>query len=72
MEHSERTSVSEPTPGGPASASTAPELRPPGGGALLALSLVSGLFTHGYNLFQYPLFLTDEGIYVEQAWSLAN
>ncbi len=72
MEHSERTSVSEPTPGGPASASTAPEPRPPGGGALLALSLVSGLFTHGYNLFQYPLFLTDEGIYVEQAWSLAN
>ena len=39
---------------------------------MLALSLVSGLFTHGYNLFQYPLFLTDEGIYVEQAWSLAN
>jgi 4-amino-4-deoxy-L-arabinose transferase-like glycosyltransferase len=40
------------------------------GTILLALSLVSGLVTHAYNLLQYPLFLTDEGIYVSQAWSV--
>jgi 4-amino-4-deoxy-L-arabinose transferase-like glycosyltransferase len=39
---------------------------------LLAVSLVSGLVTHGYNLFHYPLFITDEGIYVQQAWSIVN
>src|SRR5258706_14730642 len=39
---------------------------------LLTISLVSGVVTHGYNLSQYPLFLTDEGIYVQQAWSLVN
>lgn len=44
----------------------------PAAAALLVVSLVSGLFTHGYNLSQYPLFLTDEGIYVQQAWSLVN
>lgn len=42
------------------------------GVALLVISLGSGLVTHGYNLFRYPLFLTDEGIYVQQAWSLVN
>ena len=44
----------------------------PAAATLLAISLVSALFTHGYNLTQYPLFLTDEGIYVQQAWSLVN
>jgi len=44
----------------------------PAAAALLVVSLVSGLFTHAYNLSQYPLFLTDEGIYVQQAWSLVN
>jgi 4-amino-4-deoxy-L-arabinose transferase-like glycosyltransferase len=34
--------------------------------AVLALGAVS----HGYNLFRYPLYLTDEGIYVQQAWSV--
>jgi 4-amino-4-deoxy-L-arabinose transferase-like glycosyltransferase len=29
-----------------------------------------GLVTHIYNIFHYPLYLTDEGIYVEQAWSV--
>lgn len=42
------------------------------GRVLLILSLVGGLVTHGYNLFQYPLFLTDEGIYVQQAWSVVR
>jgi 4-amino-4-deoxy-L-arabinose transferase-like glycosyltransferase len=39
---------------------------------LLALSLLSGLFTHGFNMFKYPLFITDEGIYVQQAWSVVH
>jgi 4-amino-4-deoxy-L-arabinose transferase-like glycosyltransferase len=40
--------------------------------ALLAISMVTGLFTHAYNLFQYPLYLTDEGIYLQQAWSVLH
>lgn len=36
----------------------------------LVLSLVSGAVTHAYNLFEYPLFRTDEGIYVQQAWAV--
>ncbi len=38
--------------------------------ALLLVSLVSGAITHGYHLFLYPLYVTDEGIYMEQAWSV--
>jgi 4-amino-4-deoxy-L-arabinose transferase-like glycosyltransferase len=37
---------------------------------LLAVSLVMGAISHGYHLFQYPLHITDEGIYVQQAWSV--
>jgi 4-amino-4-deoxy-L-arabinose transferase-like glycosyltransferase len=44
----------------------------PAAAILLAISLLGGLFTHGFNLFEYPLFLTDEGIYVQQAWSLVR
>lgn len=40
------------------------------GQALLLLSLVTGAFAHGFNMFQYPLHVTDEGIYMEQAWSV--
>jgi 4-amino-4-deoxy-L-arabinose transferase-like glycosyltransferase len=40
------------------------------GRALLAFSLVSGALTHGWHLFEYPLYITDEGIYMEQAWSV--
>lgn len=40
------------------------------GEALLLFSVVSGAATHGWHLFQYPLYLTDEGIYMEQAWSV--
>ncbi len=38
--------------------------------AALAFALVSGLLTHGYHLFEYPLYSTDEGIYVERAWAV--
>ena len=36
----------------------------------LFFALVSGLITHGYHMFQYPLYNTDEGIYVERAWAV--
>ena len=36
----------------------------------LVLALVTGLITHAYHLFQYPLYSTDEGIYVERAWAV--
>jgi hypothetical protein len=36
----------------------------------LAFALVSGFITHGYHLFEYPLYQTDEGIYMERSWSL--
>ena len=36
----------------------------------LLLSLLTGAVTHGYNLFNYPLYITDEGIYIQQAWSV--
>jgi 4-amino-4-deoxy-L-arabinose transferase-like glycosyltransferase len=41
-----------------------------GGTVLLGLALVIALATHAYNVFRYPLYLTDEGIYTEQAWSV--
>ena len=58
-----------------ARAGVAPSLggiRPLGraGQAALAFALVTGLATHGYHLFEYPLYSTDEGIYVERAWSV--
>src|SRR5947209_20358273 len=37
---------------------------------LLVVSLATGAVTHGYNLFKYPLYVTDEGIYMQQAWSV--
>ena len=36
---------------------------------LLLVSLLTGAISHGYHLFLYPLYITDEGIYMEQAWS---
>jgi 4-amino-4-deoxy-L-arabinose transferase-like glycosyltransferase len=42
------------------------------GALLLGFSLLIGLFTHGWNSFKYPLYLTDEGIYMEQAWSVLH
>ena len=43
-----------------------------GGRAVVLLSLLIGMGTHGWNMFRYPLYLTDEGIYMEQAWSVLN
>src|SRR5258706_3931111 len=40
------------------------------GKVAITFAIVSGLITHGYHLFDYPLYNTDEGIYVERAWSL--
>src|ERR1700737_3224778 len=37
---------------------------------LLVLSLATGAATHGFNQFNYPLYITDEGIYIQQAWSV--
>lgn len=37
---------------------------------LLWVAVVSGALTHGWHLFTYPLYITDEGIYMEQAWSV--
>jgi len=40
------------------------------GGYLAAVALLIGFISHAYNVFQYPLYLGDEGIYTEQAWSV--
>ena len=47
-------------------------LRSLGGPGMIALAfaLLSGLITHAYHLFDYPLYQTDEGIYVERAWAV--
>src|SRR5258708_8048398 len=37
---------------------------------LVVFSLATGAATHGYNLFNYPLYATDEGIYIQQACSV--
>jgi 4-amino-4-deoxy-L-arabinose transferase-like glycosyltransferase len=67
-------------PGHDQAATAAPARVPPSLGGIrplgragqvaLAFALLSGLATHGYHLFQYPLYSTDEGIYVERAWSV--
>jgi 4-amino-4-deoxy-L-arabinose transferase-like glycosyltransferase len=48
------------------------ESRPLGrpGKVLLTIAMVSGLITHAYHLFDYPLYSTDEGIYLERAWAI--
>ncbi|GAA0741654.1 glycosyltransferase family 39 protein [Dactylosporangium roseum] len=50
----------------------APKRDPLGAGGrwLVALCMLIGLVSHGWNMFRYPLYLTDEGIYMEQAWSV--
>ena len=35
-----------------------------------AAVLIIGLLVHSYNMFGYPLFLGDEGIYMSQAWAV--
>ncbi len=36
---------------------------------LIAAALVAAI-THAFNMFHYPLYLGDEGIYLEQAWAV--
>ena len=38
--------------------------------AALVFALLSGLITLGYHLFEYPLYSTDEGTYMERAWAV--
>jgi 4-amino-4-deoxy-L-arabinose transferase-like glycosyltransferase len=33
-------------------------------------AMAVAFFVHSYNMFGYPLFLGDEGIYVERAWAI--
>jgi 4-amino-4-deoxy-L-arabinose transferase-like glycosyltransferase len=40
------------------------------GNGLLLVALVTGALTHGYHLFLYPLYITDEGIYMQRAWAV--
>lgn len=40
------------------------------GQVVLIIALVTGLITHGYHLFDYPLYSTDEGIYMERVWAI--
>ncbi len=61
--------VASPSPVETGKASLSERLRRPGN-ALLVFSLVSGALTHGWHLFMYPLYITDEGIYVQQAWAV--
>ncbi|NUR03077.1 MAG: phospholipid carrier-dependent glycosyltransferase [Streptomyces sp.] len=42
------------------------------GRVALGAAVLTGLVTHGWHLFQYPLYLTDEGIYMQRAWSLVR
>lgn len=51
-----------------------PDQRPLGrsGVAALLFAILSGLATLGYHLFRYPLYSTDEGIYVERAWAVIH
>ncbi len=37
---------------------------------LLWASVLAGALTHGWHLFEYPLYITDEGIYMERAWAV--
>jgi 4-amino-4-deoxy-L-arabinose transferase-like glycosyltransferase len=37
---------------------------------LLVVALVTGAITHGYHLFLYPLYVTDEGVYMQRAWAV--
>ena len=51
-----------------------PDQRPLGrrGKAALLFAILSGLATLGYHLFEYPLYATDEGIYMERAWAVIH
>lgn len=38
----------------------------------LAVTMALVIFAHSYNMFQFPYYENDEGIYISQAWSLLN
>ena len=38
--------------------------------SLLVVCMASGGLTHAYHVFLYPLYTTDEGIYIQQAWAV--
>jgi len=40
------------------------------GRTLLLLVLGAAFASHAYNMFRYPIYLGDEGIYMEQAWAI--
>lgn len=42
------------------------------GGRLLLGVLAIALVSHGFLAFQYPAYLTDEGVYMQQAWAVLN
>jgi 4-amino-4-deoxy-L-arabinose transferase-like glycosyltransferase len=42
------------------------------GSLLLAIVVLVSIVTHAYNVFHYPLYLTDEGIYSQQAWAVLH
>ena len=69
----QRTRVARPRKASPAPAvtSTGVSARLTQAGKLaLAFALISGAITHGYHLFDYPLYSTDEGIYLERSWAV--
>jgi endo-1,4-beta-D-glucanase Y len=39
---------------------------------MLIIALAIVIFTHGYNMFQYPYYENDEGIYQAQAWAIVK
>src|SRR5258708_33929651 len=39
---------------------------------LLLISLLTGAISHGYHLVIYPLYITDEGIYMQHTWSVVH
>jgi len=39
---------------------------------LIVVCMASGAVTHAFHLFLYPLYTTDEGIYMQQAWSVLS
>jgi 4-amino-4-deoxy-L-arabinose transferase-like glycosyltransferase len=62
--------VADTTPAGPPGLLTGSSRLSRAGKVALAFALASGLLTHGYHLFEYPLYNTDEGIYLERAWAV--
>ena len=40
------------------------------GHILLPLLILATFISHAFHMFSYPLYLGDEGIYMEQAWTV--